>query len=217
MEICEVFHTIYQITNLINGKIYVGAHSTNNLNDSYMGSSASLKASMIKHGRENFKKEILIKAHSREDMFLHEKRIVDDNFIGRKDTYNFKLGGLVPPKYACVLGGAATKGLIGVRKGSDYKKVRPELVQSFLNDGWRLRKRYVSKSLKKDKSLKRSSKPPKGSSRIGTVYVFNSELKKSIQVHKENLHSYIESGWKRGRKIIFIEEDRERYNKYSKK
>lgn len=33
-----MFYTIYQITNLINNKIYIGKHQTEDLNDGYMGS-----------------------------------------------------------------------------------------------------------------------------------------------------------------------------------
>ena len=50
---------IYKTTNLINGKYYFGMHCTDNLNDGYIGSGTQLKRSIIKHGKENFKTEIL--------------------------------------------------------------------------------------------------------------------------------------------------------------
>lgn len=40
---------IYKITNLLNGMIYIGKHTTNDLNDGYMGSSQWLKNSIKKH------------------------------------------------------------------------------------------------------------------------------------------------------------------------
>jgi hypothetical protein len=51
-----MFYTVYQITNLINQKIYKGMYKTKNMNDSYLGSGTIIKMAVIKYGRENLKK-----------------------------------------------------------------------------------------------------------------------------------------------------------------
>ena len=48
---------IYKTTNLVNGKQYIGRDSRNNPN--YLGSGTAIKNAILKHGRDNFKKEIL--------------------------------------------------------------------------------------------------------------------------------------------------------------
>jgi hypothetical protein len=88
-----MYFLIYKITNLINGKIYIGAHKTDDINDGYMGSGLLIKRSIEKYGIENFKKEILSHHDSEEQMYLTESLIVDDEFLKRDDVYNLKLGG----------------------------------------------------------------------------------------------------------------------------
>ena len=51
-------YTIYKITNTIDGKIYIGKHQTNNLDDGYMGSGKILRRAQDKHGLDKFVKEI---------------------------------------------------------------------------------------------------------------------------------------------------------------
>ncbi len=89
----EKHYLVYQITNLINQKIYIGIHETYDLDDEYMGSSVYLKRSIEKHGVENFKKEILFEFNNPKEMIAKERELVNDEFVNRIDTYNLNLGG----------------------------------------------------------------------------------------------------------------------------
>jgi len=88
-----MYHFVYQTTNLINNKIYIGKHSTRNLNDGYMGSGPSLLHAINKHGKENFKTEVLLFLETEEEAYAVEAALVDRDFVCRDDTYNCKLGG----------------------------------------------------------------------------------------------------------------------------
>ena len=84
---------IYKITNTVNGKIYVGKHQTEDLDDGYMGSGKHLKHALNKYGRDKFRKEILHEFDSEEEMNAKEKELVTEEFCKRRDTYNLCEGG----------------------------------------------------------------------------------------------------------------------------
>ncbi len=90
-------HIIYKITNTINNKIYIGAHSTEDIHDSYMGSGIAVKRAQKKYGMDNFTKEILHVFNTREEMYEKEREIVNLEFINRSDTYNAGIGGKGAP------------------------------------------------------------------------------------------------------------------------
>jgi dissimilatory sulfite reductase (desulfoviridin) alpha/beta subunit len=89
----NIYYTVYQTTNQINDKIYIGVHKTENPNDSYLGSNRILKDAIKKYGKENFTKEVLFVFDNEESMWAKEKELVNEDFVSRKDTYNIGQGG----------------------------------------------------------------------------------------------------------------------------
>lgn len=87
------YHYCYRITNLVNGKYYYGIHSTNHLDDGYLGSGTHLCEDKRKYGKNNFKKEILKFFKTRQEASEYEKTIVNEDLIHDANCYNVKLGG----------------------------------------------------------------------------------------------------------------------------
>lgn len=88
-----MFYYLYQITNKVNRKIYIGVHKTNNIDDGYMGSGKILHHAITKYGTDNFEKIILETFANSEDMYAKEKEIVTEEFLSREDVYNIRRGG----------------------------------------------------------------------------------------------------------------------------
>jgi len=86
---------LYQTTNNVNGKLYVGVHklSDKKYSQYYLGSGNNIKAALKKYGRESFTRITLAGFSCAEDAFLAEAKIVNEEFIKRPDTYNLKIGG----------------------------------------------------------------------------------------------------------------------------
>lgn len=85
-------HYLYKITNTINGKIYIGAHS-GALDDGYFGSGKLIKAAIAKYGRSNFSKEILSTHTTAASAFLAEAELVTEDFVALDTNYNLVPGG----------------------------------------------------------------------------------------------------------------------------
>lgn len=73
----KTFHFVYLTVNLVNGKKYIGDHSTNNLNDGYIGSGRPyFKNALNQYGKENFKCEILEFFDSKEHSFNAQEKYI---------------------------------------------------------------------------------------------------------------------------------------------
>lgn len=89
----EQYHYFYKITNKVNGHFYYGIHSTNNLNDGYMGSGTRLRYAYKKYGIEYFEKEIIAFFDTRKEASEYESEVVNETLILDDNCYNIRLGG----------------------------------------------------------------------------------------------------------------------------
>ena len=87
-------HILYVTTNTINGMIYIGIHSTENVDDGYLGSGDRLGRAIKKYGSENFFRETLEERDTREEVLQLEKERVTLEFTKHENTYNIAIGGL---------------------------------------------------------------------------------------------------------------------------
>lgn len=104
---------VYLTTNIINKKIYIGIHNTNNpeIFDGYIGCGININHSKTlwhpscpfqyavkKYGFDKFIRSTIKICDTREEAIELEKLLVNEEFISRTDTYNITLGGGDPPK-----------------------------------------------------------------------------------------------------------------------
>lgn len=113
----KIYYTIYKITNLNSGKIYIGKHKTKNLDDNYMGSGTDIQYAIMSEGKENFKKEIIEIFDTEKEMIDKEKEIVTEDFVKSETTYN-----------RAVAGGYTWSGIRGPKEESYHKLIanRPQ-------------------------------------------------------------------------------------------
>lgn len=102
-----MIHTLYYTTNLVNGRFYIGVHSTNDIGfgtdtwiDPYIGSGKSIGSALKKYGRKNFRVEIIAYFDTEKYAYDAERELVTEEWIisNKSKTYNIAPGGGCPPK-----------------------------------------------------------------------------------------------------------------------
>ncbi len=221
-----MFYTIYKTTNKINGKIYVGAHKTKDLDDGYLGSGLHLGYAIEKYGVENFEKEILAVFDNKKDMFNMESELVNEDFVENKNTYNLKLGGhggfdhlndgsadhikraKLGRKRANENGALIKATLASAEKRKDPKwqqqKTRKylESINKYYqtHDGNFKGKKHTNESKRKIGEVTSKAQKGSGNSQYGTMWIMNLKLQQCRKIKKDDP---IPEGWVKGRKYKF--------------
>ena len=205
------YHFIYKTTNLINDKYYIGTHSTENLDDGYMGYGRRLKYSLKKYGKENHKTEILEFLESRKKLKIREEEIVNLNEIAKNECMNLQIGGgggFINEDHIEKCRKGASKWM---KKQWENEEFRNK-INSLSSD--RMKQNHKNGKIKYDtftgkthskKTKNKMSKSKKGrstgkeNSQYGTCWITKDNINKKIK--KEELNKFINLGWEKGRKI----------------
>jgi len=75
-ESLSIHYIIYKLTNILNGKYYIGQHKTTNVFDDYMGSGTYLDSAKTKYGLSAFEKSIIFDFSTFEEMDNKEAELV---------------------------------------------------------------------------------------------------------------------------------------------
>ncbi len=211
-----MLHIIYKITNIVNNKIYVGKHSTNDLNDNYMGSGKYIKMAITKYGIDNFIKEILFVFDNEKEAYDMEKQIVNEEFTKRKDVYNAIIGG---DSFESINSNIELRkeknkrAAISMNKiiwnDPEFRKRNKErmsiqtknlIKMGVLNPPDWTGKKHKDES--KRKIGEKNSKNQKGekNSQYGTCWIYHKDFGNK-KINKDEINDYMNEGWVKGRII----------------
>ncbi len=87
------FNYIYKTVCTITNKFYIGVHSTNDIDDGYMGSGVRISKSIKKYGKNNHVKEIIEYFDDRISLMHKEKEIVNEELLKNPYCMNISIGG----------------------------------------------------------------------------------------------------------------------------
>lgn len=208
------FHFIYRTTNLINGRYYLGMHSTNRIDDGYLGSGKRLYYELNKYGRDSFKFEILEQFNSREELVQAEINLITEQDLENPNCLNLKQGGSGGFTREASLRGSIkgnAKHIERLRQDNKYLQNKvTQLTTGFLKK-WETDEKYREESLKRLsfkgkkhslETIKKMKESHKGvgkgdkNSQYGTCWITN-----EIQNRKIFKGDLIPEGWRLGRKL----------------
>lgn len=207
------YYTIYETTNLINGKIYIGQHVTDNPYDDYIGSGVSMRRAIRKYGIENFHKHILFVFDNEYDMDAKEAELVTEQFCSLTSNYNLAPGGNGGGFRYINANGLG--GTLGYKYTEEQRKRRSETsIAAWKNEKHRPKllklnreklvkhrmdwtgKKHSEETIQKMKALKKDISGDKNPN-FGKCWITNDKENKMIP--KIELDNWIMMGYRKGR------------------
>lgn len=92
-------YQVYQTTNTLNNKYYIGIHKGDIFEDDYYGSGRDLVSFVKALGTEYFEREVLADNLTRKQALWLERAIVGKDVVGDEMSYNLAKGGNTPPVF----------------------------------------------------------------------------------------------------------------------
>lgn len=150
------FWMVYETTNLINGKRYIGVHASSRCRDHYLGSGTVLKAAIKKYGRENFQRKILKLFTDARSAYAYEQQIVNADLIKSEQYYNLTLGGRTAFKtdnaHQAAVRSAKRRPRCWLTKNDQSIIIFKSEMQSYLDLGW-VPGRFITEETRARKSI----------------------------------------------------------------
>jgi hypothetical protein len=215
------YHYIYKTMCLITNKYYIGMHSTDNLDDGYVGSGKHLWYSINKHGLENHQTEILEFLPTRKELKQREAELVNEELLNDTLCMNLAIGGQggagTMTKEQLAKGGKRAMETIKRLRQTDPEyaaknsKAISEAYYKAIKEGRRIPKQWgnwkgrTHSSETKAKIAESSKGKQSGekNSQFGTCWIHNVETKQCIKIKNTEIDSYLSEGWTKGRKMKF--------------
>ena len=205
------YHFTYKTTNLINNRYYLGMHSTNRIDDGYLGSGKRLYYELNKYGRDNFKFEILKQFDSREELVQAEINLITEQDIQNPNCLNLKQGGeggfsKEVQKIGSTVGNIEKRRL--EKEDPEYReRIRRIMSQCMKrqyaegkrknpNIGQWIGRKHTPETLEKMKQSHKDKSIGENNSQYGTCWITN-----EVESRKINKGDTIPQGWRLGRKL----------------
>ena len=220
------YHYIYKTTNILNNKFYIGMHTTDDLEDGYVGSGKRLWYSINKHGKENHKTEVLEYLPDRESLRNREEEIVNEELLSKDSCMNLIVGGnehceqFNTPEGIERRRDSINRWMKSAQRGWYEKYHNDEEFRNKHNEHLAnalvkrlamprstfqtfLGKKHTQETKDKMSLAKKGKYLGEAHSQYGTCWIYSLQEKKSIKIKLYQLNDYIDNGWVKGRKMNF--------------